>query len=218
MPIIVFSRSDVRTRGSVLKGCLIAAGVVLVIAIIAGVFVARSWKGWFAESMKIVANQTISASQIPSDQKARITARVEAVAADFKAGKITTEQLTNAMQKVGESPILPLALVLEVDAKHLATSKLSDEEKAAGRRSLERFARGAVEKSIATSDIDAVMNTFTVADAHGMKQLKGVLSEGELRAALDSAKAKADAAKVPDESYSINFADEVDKVIDGALK
>lgn len=52
----------------------------------------------------------------------------------------------------------------------------------------------------------------------GSEQLKERLTDAELKAFLEKAKEKADAANVPDEPFEVNIADELEKAIDKALK
>ncbi len=44
------------------------------------------------------------------------------------------------------------------------------------------------------------------------------LTDDELKAFLEKAKAKADAASIPDEPFEVNIADELEKAIDKVLK
>ncbi len=96
------------------------------------------------------AAQAIQQSQLPDDQKTRITKRVDGLADDFKNGKITFEDFGKVLEQIGDSPLLPLAMVYGAEEKYLKPSALSKEEKDAGVRSLQRLARGVAEKNITT--------------------------------------------------------------------
>jgi hypothetical protein len=83
--------------------------------------------------------------------------------------------------------------------------------------SLQRFARGVFEKSIPTSAIDEVTGPISTKDAQGHTQFKQQLTTEELEEFIAAAKARADSAKVPNEPFQINVADELDKAIDKAM-
>jgi hypothetical protein len=206
-------------RGSVAKGCLIAAAVVLVIVIAIGAWVAFSWKGWVAAGIKTAAVQAIGDSQLPQDQKDRLNTRISGLADDFGNGKLTFTQLGEVMQQVATSPLLPLAMVYSAETAHVQSSALSDEEKTAAKRSIARFARGLVDGSISPTAVDDVLtHVATRKPNNNQFELKPTVTIDEVKAFVATAKSKADEAKVPDEDYQINFADEVDKVIDAGLK
>jgi len=158
----------------------------------------------------------LAETSIPQDQKDRIVTKVESISNDWRDGKITTEQVGRVMEALSDGPFMPLSLVYASDAKYVKVSKLSDDEKAAAKRSLERFARGVIEKAIPSDEIKRLMTYIQVSGANN-KQIKNVLTDEELRKFIAAAKTKADEAKVPDEPFTLNLADELDKAITQAL-
>lgn len=198
-------------------GCGCAAGCLLLVVAGIGVWLAMNWKIWSADFTKKVAADAVSKSSLPVDDKARILKRINQLADDFKAEKVSTQQLGHVMQQIAKSPLLPLGLVMAADEKYVKPSGLSGEEQDAGRRTLQRLARGAFEKSIPENDVQEVMQFVMQRQPDGNQQLKERLTDDELKAFLEKAKEKADAASVPDEPFEVNIADELEKAIDKAL-
>jgi hypothetical protein len=204
-------------RGSAKKGCLIALVVMLLLVVGAGVLIKVYWKAGAAWVMATTAEAMLQQSPLAQEEKDRILARVQGLGTEFKDGTITRDQLGSVLKAIVESPILPSGMVIAAERKYVNPSALSDEEKAAGRRSLQRLARGVVEKTVTMDEAEAVAAPITIKDAEGNTKLKEVVTDAELREFLASAKAKADEKNIPDEAYVINFADELDKVINESL-
>jgi len=204
-------------RGSVAKGCLIATVIFLVIAIGIGVWVAMNWKSWTASGMKAVTKEIVASSVMPEEEKTRVIARVDAVADDFKAGKISLVQLGSVMKAFGESTIVPLGTLLNADKKYISASTLSDADKADARLTMQRYMRGLVEKTLTVQDFDTAAALITATDANGKTTPKATLTDAELTAFVAKLKAKADEAKISVEPYKFDFATQIDKVITEAL-
>ncbi len=199
-------------------GCGCAAGCLLLVAVGIGVWVSMNWKNWVADIGKQVAADAVAKSSLPEVDKARIRNRINQLADDFKAGKVSTEQLGKVMEQIAQSPLLPLGLVMAADEKYVKPSGLTDEDKDAGRRTLQRLARGVFEKSIPDNDKQEVMKLVMEPQPGGGERLKERLTDDELKAFLEKAKEKADAASIPDEPFEVNIADEIEKAIDKVLK
>jgi hypothetical protein len=107
---------------------------------------------------------------------------------------------------------------MAVDRHYFDRSKLSDEEKAAGRQSLKRFTRGIIDEKIDEKGIDAVMAHIADRKPDGQWELRSTVSDDELRAALTEAKTQADAAGIPEAPQDVNPSDEVKRIIDESLR
>jgi len=204
-------------RGSFKAGCLISLAVVLVIALALGIWVAVSWKGWFASAINNTTVKMVDQSQLPDEQKDRVKARVSQLTEDFKVGKISFEQLGKVTKNLAEGPLFPLISVWTFEEHYLAKSTLPDDEKAAGSRTLQRYARGVTEKKISANDVQTAVDSISEVNTSGQRQVKQTLTNQELQTFLASLKAKADAVNVPDEPFTVNVADEIDKAIDEGL-
>ncbi|MBM3968788.1 MAG: hypothetical protein FJ302_02840 [Planctomycetes bacterium] len=199
-------------------GCGCAAGCLLLIVAGIGVWIAFNWKGWAADITKKVAADAVAKSSLPAEDKARILKRINQLADDFQAGKVSTQQLGHVMEQIAKSPLLPLGLVMAADEKYVKPSGLSNDDQDAARRTLQRLARGAFEKTIPENEVQEAMQLVMQHQPDGSQQLKERLTDDELKAFLEKAKEKADAASVPDEPFEVNIADELEKAIDKAIK
>lgn len=204
-------------RGGALKGCLIALIVVVFLLLALGAWVAFSWRGWAAGWMEEGTRQMIAQSELPQDQKDRINTKVKSIADEFRAGKLTLEDMGRVLKHIGESPLMQVWMVALAEQQYVGPSSLSAEEKADARLTLQRFVRGSFEKKIKGAEIDQVLDMISTRKPGGGREFKPALSPEELAAFLSLAKQKADAAGVPDEPYQVNIADELEKAIDSAL-
>lgn len=200
------------------RGCLIAILVSLALVIAVGVWIALSVKGWVAAGMRSVATAIVSESQLPLEQKNAITARIDQVAADWKAGKVTTEQLGHILEEITQGPVMALGMVGLADEMYITPAAIPDAEKDAGRRSLQRFARGVVEGKIPAAAAEELLNIVSYMPSPNNRQMKKTLTAAELQQLLTSAKAHADKADVPDEPYTVNYADEIDRAVQRGME
>jgi hypothetical protein len=200
-------------------GCLVALAILIVIALIIGWYVATHWKGWAAAGVQTVTQKIVAESGLPQDQKSQILAEVQRLGDDFTGGRISMEQLGKVMKEIQESPLLPLAAVQTARKKYIEPSDMKPDEKAAAILSLQRFARGVHEKTIAPAQaaIDDAIKPVTTLKPGGQWELKSSPTRQELDQFIANVKAKADAAKVPEEPYDLNIADELKKAINKAL-
>ncbi len=200
-----------------LIGCLAVLGVMLLLVVIALVWINRHWRGWVADIGSQVINQGIDASDLPPQEKVEVKAQVERVTKAFGEGRISNEQAAAIIQKLTKSPLMPAIVVMAVEKNYFARSGLSDEEKAQGRQSLQRFARGVFDDKINQKGIDSVMAHVADRQTDQRWQLRRQVSDQDLRAALSEAKLRADEAGIPDAPEHIDPSDEVKRIIDEAL-
>jgi hypothetical protein len=200
-----------------LIGCLGVFAVMLVLAVVGGIWINRHWRGWFADFGSQAINQGIDSSDLPPQEKVEVKVQVERVAKAFREGQISNAQASAIFKKLMESPLMPSFVVMAVERHYFDRSKLSDEEKAQGRQALKRFARGAFDGKIKDKEFDSVMAHVADRRPNGQWQLRQTVSDEELRAALSEAKAQADAANIPPAPENIDPSDEVKRIIDEAL-
>jgi hypothetical protein len=197
-----------------LIGCLIVLGIAMVIAIVLGIWVARSFRGWAADFGSQAINQQIDASDLPAQEKVEVKEQVDRVKRAFADGSIPMKKAGEIIQKLMESPLMPTLVVAAVDKQYFDKSGLSNDEKAEGRITLKRFARGAVDKKIDEKGVDAVMGHVADRGSNGGWELRQRVSDADLKAALAEAKAKADEAGVAAQPGEIDPSDELKKIID----
>lgn len=209
--------NEIQRRGSVLAGCLVAVVVVIILLVIAGIYVKMHYRGWVSAGVEQVSAAVVKDSGLPQDQKDQILAEVNQVTTDFKAGKISLQQIQKMGEEIAQSPLIPLAAVQAARQKYIEPSDMKPEEKADAVRSLQRFARGVYEKKISKETIDDVIKPIVTLKAGGQWELKDKPTRQELDQFVANAKAKADEAKVPDEAFDLNIAAELKKAINKAL-
>lgn len=202
---------------SCLTGCLIALVILVVIAILIGVWIARNMRDWAATGMTEVVRQGLASSQLPVPEQQEIMVQVDRVATAFREKAISMEQLGLLAQRLAESPLMSLIVASTMEKQYFAKSGLSEEEKAAGSQTLQRFIRGAIDEKIDKAGIDAAMANVADRDANNQWKLRPTLTDDQLRAFFTEAKKQADAAGIPDQPADIDPSEEIKKIVDEAL-
>jgi hypothetical protein len=200
-----------------LIGCLVVCGGIGLLVVIFAIWVAYNWRNWAATGVSEVAKQAIAESDLPAEEKVEIQAQVDRVAGAFRDGQMSMEQLGLLIEKLVQSPLMTSLMVTVVDTKYLDKSGLNDEEKAAGRVTLQRFTRGAVDEKIPQPEIDAVVDMVGTRDPDGGFELKETLTDDELRAFFAAAKDAADKAGIPEQPETVDPSDEFKRIVDEAL-
>lgn len=212
-------------RGSFLTGCLIVLAVLVIIAVIAGLWVRANYRGVLASAGVKMVDAALDKSELDEEQKSAIRAEVETLAVDYKEKRISNEQMLEVMQAIANSPLLPLGAVYAVDKGYVQPSEMTPEEKADARVQLQRVARGFYEEKISQSELEDILQPISKrqsADADPGEfdvelQEPEDVSVEELRQFVERARAAADEAAIPDEAYQIDIAAELRKAIDKAL-
>lgn len=202
---------------SCFMGCLFVAVILFVVGLVLAFWVARHWREWAADFGSQVVKESLDQTDLPEAEKAEIGVEVDRLARAFREGKISTERAAALVQNLAASPLATSIIVSVVDSKYLDRSGLSDEEKAEGRKSLARFARGVLDNDIPEASRDATMQKMATKDAAGNWQLKQSVTDDELRVFLAAAKSDADAAQIGDQPEVVDPSEELRKIIDEAL-
>ena len=201
----------------VLIGCF---GAILVVMLVCGGL------GWYAVSnvKRLATNVTrdaivgmIESTELPDDEKQELIGQVDRVVDQYKAGKITLEQIGQIVEELGESPLIGAAVVFFAESKYLDASGFSDEEKTAARRTLQRTARGIHEGLLQMDQLEDSIAIISRTGPDGERQLKDQVTDEELREFLASLKQLADDAGVPDEEFTVDIGEAFKEVVDRAL-
>jgi hypothetical protein len=201
-------------RGGVLKVILIIVGVFFVLCLAGDIYVATHWKGWVANAANRGAETILRDSGLPEDQRKSIIADIRKLGDDFQAGRITTEQLGKITQAITTGPLLPLASVQAAKEKYIEHSDMTQKEKADAILSLQRFARGVVEKKISRDEVTDVVKPVSDLMPNGRWKLKDKPTRMEIDQFIENVKARADSLNIPEEPYDLNIADELKKAIE----
>lgn len=204
--------------GKVAIGCGIALVITMCLAAAGGYWLWTKAKSFGAEVASEVIVMMVEESDLTDDQKVRIVARVEQLKDDFIAGDVTFEQITEIGERIADSPAFYIASVMFVEQVYIGPSGLSDEEKEAATRTMQRFARGLYEKSYPIEVLEDVLDPIQQTDSNGNKQFKENPTDDDLRKLLELAKEKADDAQVPDEPFEVDVAGEIEDAIDEVLQ
>lgn len=144
-------------RGNLLVGCLTVLAVVLVLAIIATIFVMRSYRGWIASGIEKTVDAAMIEMQINDSEQGEIMGHVQTLMTRYKGKEISNEQLAQVFEELIESPLIAAAVLGGIDKLYFADSDLSDEEKAIARVQLRRYANGLFEETINPDTIETVL-------------------------------------------------------------
>jgi len=160
----------------------------------------------------------VEESELDEEEKQAIIAQVDRVVDKYKSGEISTEDLGRIMEELAESPLFGLIMIYSIEAKYVAPSGLSDEEKEEARVTLQRVLRGVYEETIDPNELEPLMDHMTVETPDGNGRLKERVTDQELRDFLAECKKKADEAEVPEEPYEVKISEEFRRAVDNALE
>ena len=201
------------SRGGILKVLLIIFGVIFLCIAVIAAYAALHWKQWAADIANVATREVVKESGLPDDQKQVILSEIEQLGNDFKAGKISTEELARMAKAIGESPLIPLAGVQVARQKYIEPSDMSEKEKAAAILAVQRFARGVHEKKISRDTLNDVMKPVADLRPNGQWRPKENPTRMEIDQFIANAKARADEAMIPNEPFDLNIAEELRKAI-----
>lgn len=202
-------------RGGVLGGCLVVLGLIVVLLIAGGVYVSMNWRGWMADFSVQGAREVLNQSDLSEEQKSAIMVHVEDLAADFKAGDVTLEEMANILQELAESPVIPIAAVYGARAAYFNESGLTDEEKANADLQMQRLARGVFEEQISMEEMQDAIDEIAVQTSESNWHIREpeVVSDEDLREMVDKITVLADEKGIPNEPFEVDIAGEVEQAI-----
>jgi hypothetical protein len=200
-----------------LIGCLGVGVVLLVLGVIATIWVARNWRDWAADSMSVAIKQGVDQTDLPAEEKAQVKVEIDRGVNLFREGKISSEQGSRLVQEALNSPLMLALGASAAEKKYLDSSGLSDEEKAEGKVTLQRFLRGIIDKKIDQQTADQVLSHVSDKQPNGQPKFRDKVRDEELRAFFTDAKKAADDAKIPEQLPTFDPSDEIKRIIDQAM-
>ena len=217
-----------KKKSSLGKVLLILAAVFFGCGLLVCIIGAIIWgqiKSGMADGFAQTVTAEIDRSKLPAEQKTKIKAQITRVQTGYKNGDISTPQVMEIFQGLAEGPMFPLALIWEAFQKHLPDSHLTDSEVADATLSYQRFARGAVEKSIAMNKVQKVAQMVTNKQQKNsrnrrkqQKVIKEKMTEAEIDLFIETMTKDADDADIPYDDYEVDIAKELKETVDKALK
>lgn len=198
-------------------GCLGVLVFFIILAIVVGYWVARNWRDVVATSAADIINQGIDSSNLPAQEKQELKAEVQRVTEAFREGHISLEQLVNILEAVSKSPLMSLIIVSSVEIQYLDKSGLSEDEKEAAKRTLQRYVRAVADNKIDQKEADTVMIHLADRKPDGRWEMRPAVSDDDLRAALAEAEKLADKAGIPEQPPEFDPSDELKRILDEAL-
>ncbi len=194
-------------------GCLVLFMVVLG----GGGYFGAGWaKDKAATLMRESIAQGLEHSELSQEESDRINSEMERLETAIKEwGVLETLQHMGNLEEVSQEigNIGFHTLLLSYGQFVLPNTDMPEEERVAGRRTLERFARGVDEGKLTLNERD---------DAWEFKGKQGEdgkvhFEVEEVRAHLRQLQAQADAAGIPDEAYEVKLADKLTTIVDALL-
>jgi len=203
---------------SCLIGCLLMAGVAMILLIVVVVWITKNARSWVADAGSQMLEQGIQSLDLPPQEKIEVKVQVDRVVKGFRDGTVTTDHIGRVVEQVFQSSLMPALVVAVIDKQYFEQSGLSAEEKAGGRNTMQRLARGMIERKIPQAGIDAVMAHVATRQSDGKWRLNPQVNDADLRAALAEAKTQADKAEIADAPEAVDPSDEIKKIIDEVLQ
>jgi hypothetical protein len=211
------------TKGSSNTVLYVILAVVLVVVLICGGLsfaVYRMITGAVDTVVEVIHDATvqgIQSSDMDDDDKETIIVQVDRVKNAYKAGDITTEEVTQLLGNILQGPIMMVGMCQHMERHYVIASDLSDEEKSEGQLTLQRVACGVFDDTITRSQFETLTASISVNDQNGNPSLKETLTDEELREILTQCKKLADDADLPEEPYDIDIGEEIKKAVDEVL-
>lgn len=208
-------------RRSLLSSCMIGCLIMFVVlALVIGIlafWISQNWRDWASSLGADALKDGINATELPEDEKVDIEVQIDRLAEELRTGRLTGRQMQFIVGQLQESPLMTTLVASAIDRKYLAGSGLDEAEKTAGRQTIRRFLRGAIDGQIEQRGIDAAMTHVATRREGSDWELKDRLSDEDLRDFLAEAKQQADEADIPEEAEDLDPSDEFKRIVDEAM-
>jgi hypothetical protein len=226
------TKTTMARRGGILQGCLIAAGVVLLLLIIGGIFVAMNWKGWTAGAIATAARESINDSTLPESEKPEMIAIIEDFTTRFEDGDVTTQEFFVTLANVMGSEVFPIGTAQAFDNGYVQTSGLTEEEKTDGSTQLLRIAQGLRDGDIIRAAFDGVFQpvvdqeaaaeaSFDTPEGETVELLilrdPSAVTDEQIKEVVEAARTLADENGVTESPEMIDLSDALQAEFDRAL-
>ncbi len=161
--------------------------------------------------------------QFPKDEADSILTTVKALAARIKSGEVSAEQAKTVLGELMSSNFVQILLIRGFEVSHLKNSALAAEEKERGRQDAERFMQGLIQKKIPAEALRRLEGIIVerkgvTGSSPGSQNIKSKLTDAEVQQAIQIMKEEADKAQIPMALEKVDFAKELQSIVDTGLK
>lgn len=223
------------------SGCLkslgIGCGVVLVLVVIGGLFVALNIKPWIQKGgaffIEVAAENILSELGFPEEEKRATLEPIRSFAEDFRGGRIQPEQVGKVAKEVFSEKIVVAVGTKGFELSYLETVDLTPVLREAARITLSRFTHGVLEERIPTSRIEQVFELISEetgasrwpdfgaqdasTDSFDGRRLKENLTADDVLACLGVMKQAADEAGIAIRRFEIDLPGEIRRAIEQGM-
>jgi hypothetical protein len=169
---------------------------------------------------------------LPASEQAQVIAQVNRVCDLHAAGTITYDECEGVFTQLIEAPLFTILSANAFEEDYVQGSGLSNDEQQQTKRALQRVLRGVFAGTISQDEFYAALpSIYSWEDAFSEDELAGMGDEeidavldkypdptdDDLRLSLAKLKSLADRESIPDEPFTVDFSDEMTKVVDRAL-
>ncbi|NLX23954.1 MAG: hypothetical protein GXY55_20065 [Phycisphaerae bacterium] len=211
------SQASWNRRGGALKVLAIIFVVIALVCAGIGTYLYMNFRSIVVGAMLEPIKGVIAESNLPQDQKDRLTTIAERLGTDYKEGRISGAEMGEIAEELSEGPFFTLLQLSELRGRYERVCKPTEETLAEAKLAFSRFERGLVEKTISRSEAEEVMGKLFVGDANS-DQIRDDLTAEELTALVAELKQAADEAEVPVEPYQVDLASHLEEAIDKVLE
>ena len=203
--------------GKVAIGCGIAVLILVIILAVAGWLIYKNFRSIGASAFAYTVNSMVDQSTLPDDQKQTIKDKVNYVKEEFAAGNITLEEIGQAMEQLDVEKLITAGITQYIGTGLIGASELSDDQKAEGKKALNRVAYGLLEGQIDPDETNNMLAPIMEQSSSNQQQLKQNPTVEELQQVIDNANDLADQNGIPEDVGEVDFAARVSEAFDEAL-
>lgn len=221
-------------------GCL-SIVIFVVLGGVLGYFAIRSnWpaieaklKAMASDGVTEIMANGIRDTDLTDEDKAALIARIELMGEEFKAERLTFDDIEAIGKVLAESPVLPVGMVAGMNKAYIDSSDLTDDEKSAARRLNDRLARGLYDRRIKPEELQPVLDPISEPGKKSMQIERDsdgnptgldinlrppeMVSADDLRAYMAQAESLLEQKAIADEPFEIDLIEEFDKAVESAI-
>lgn len=198
-------------------GCLGFLLLCVIFCAVGGYLVVTNARSIAGSAATSIARSAVNDLPLPNDQKTRINAQINRVADEFKAKRLTIEQVGAVLQQIVQSPEMLAGGMYYSVKNHIAKSAFDEAAKNDAYTTMMRLVSGFLDGKIDEGELRSVTAPLFTTNNEGEQVFKTTLSDEELRKLIRSAREVVEAAGVPTRVPEPDIAAAVERSVDHAL-